>query len=91
MGQCSPHVHFSPICLGKTIAWGITAIQGGISVFSTFMEGAGVEGIGQFALASNRSMKAGTVLGQEVSSLTCKVEALDGVVNGRIVLSLGSF
>ena len=21
-GQCGPHVHFSPICLGKTIAWG---------------------------------------------------------------------
>ena len=29
----APHVHFSPICLGITIAWRIAAIQGGISDF----------------------------------------------------------
>ena len=76
MGQCGPNVHFSTICLGKTIAWGITAIWGGTSVLSTFTEGAGVGGIGQSALALNRFVEAGMVLGQRVSYLTWKIGAL---------------
>ena len=73
MGQCSPHVHFSPICLGKIIAWGITAIQGGTSAFAVFTVGPGAGGIGQSALASNKFVKANSVLGQGLSSLTLKV------------------
>ena len=66
MGRCSPHAHFSPICLGKTMAWGITAFWGGTSVFV----GAGVGETGQCALALNKFVEAGSVLGQWVSSLT---------------------
>ena len=73
-GQCGPHVHFSSgelFCsLGKTIAWGIAATWGGTSIFSTFTLGAGIRGICQSALALNRFMEPGTVLGQRVSSLT---------------------
>ena len=81
MGQCGPHVHFSSddlvFCgLGKTIAWGIVATLGGTSFFSTFTVGVCIGGIGQSALASNRFMGAGMVLGQGVSSLTWKVGAL---------------
>ena len=81
MGQCNPHVHFSSanllFCdLGKTIAWQIAANWGGTSVFSTFTVGAGIGGIGQSALASNRFMEAGIVLGQGVSSLTWMVGVL---------------
>ena len=72
MGQWSPHVHFSPICLGKTFIWGITAIWGGTSVFV----GAGVGGFGQSALASNKFVEADSVLDQGVSSLTWKVGVL---------------
>ena len=66
MGQCGPHVHFSPICLGKTIAWDITVIQDDTSVFV----GAGAGGTGQSALTSNKFVEAGSVLSQGVSSLT---------------------
>ena len=78
MGQCSPHVHFSTTCLGITIAWEITIVQGDTSVFV----GTGVGRIGQSALASNKFMEAGSVLGQGVSSLTWKVEALGTASNG---------
>ena len=75
MGQYGPCVHFSStgllFCgLGKTIAWGIAATLGGTSAFSTFTVGVCVGGIGQSALALNRFMEAGMVLGQGVSSLT---------------------
>ena len=82
MGQCGPYAHFSPTCLGKTIAWGIAAIWGGTSVFSTFTVSVGVGGIGQSALASDRFMEAGKVLGQGVSSLTWKVGALGAGCGG---------
>ena len=84
MGQCSPHVHFSSFDLlfsglGKTIAQGIAATLGG--TFSTFTAGVCERGIGQSALASNRFVEVGTVLGQGVFSLTWKVGAL-GVASG---------
>ena len=67
MGQCGPHKHFSSADLlfsglGKTIAQGIAATLGGTS--STFTVGVCVGGIGQSALALNRFVEAGTVLGQ---------------------------
>ena len=92
-GQCSPHVQFSSadllFCgLGKTTTQGIAATPGGTSVFSTFTMGAGVGGIGQSSLASNRFMEAGMVLGQGMSSLTWKVGAL-GAASGCGELQLG--
>ena len=60
--------------------WGCCYL-GGTSVFSTFTVDADVGGIGQSALASNRFVEAGTVLGQGVSSLTWKVGAL-GIASG---------
>ena len=71
-GKHSPHVHFSPICLAKTIAWGIAAIWVCTSVFV----GVAVGGIGQSALASNKFVEADSLLGHEMSSLTWKVGAL---------------
>ena len=67
MGQCSPHVHFSSICLlfsglFKTIAQGMAATLGGTSTFSILAVGIYVGGIGQSALALNRFLEAGTVL-----------------------------
>ena len=49
--------------------------------FSAFTMSVCIEGIGQSALALNRFMEAGMVLGQGVSSLTWKVGAL-GVASG---------
>ena len=94
IGQCSPHVHFSSadllFCgLEKTIAWEIAATQGATSVFSTFILGAGIGDISQSALASNRFVEAGMVLGQGVSSATWKVEAL-GAASGYGGLQLGA-
>ena len=81
MGQCGPHVHFSSIgllfcSLGKVIAWGMAVTLVGASAFSLLTEGVCVGGIGQSALALNRFVEAGTVLGHGVSSLTWKVGAL---------------
>ena len=70
-------MHFSTTCLGITIAWRITAVWGGTSV----LVGAGVGGIGQSALALNKSMEAGSVLGQGVSSLIW-VKALEIASSG---------
>ena len=67
MGQCSPHEHLSAACLGITIAWGITATCGGASVFTV---GAGVGGIGQTFLTSNKFSEADPALGQGVASFT---------------------
>ena len=53
--------------LGKTIAQGIAATLGGTSAFSTFTAGVCIGEIGQSALASNRFIEAGMVLGQGVS------------------------
>ena len=92
-GQCGPHVHFSStgllFCgLCKTIAQGPADALGGTSALSTFTAGVCVGGIGQSALVSNRFVEAGMVLGQGVSSLTCKVGAL-GRASGCGGLQLG--
>ena len=76
MGQCGHHVDLSPICLGKAIAEGIAATLDGTSAFSTFIVGVCIGGIGQSALALNRVMDAGMVLGQGVSSLIWQVVSL---------------
>ena len=88
MGQCSTHVYFSSTGLYITIAQGIAATLGGTSPFSTFTVGGCVGGIGQSALALNRFMEVGMVLGQGVSSLSWKTGAL-GVASGCGVLQLG--
>ena len=67
MGQSGPHEHFSTTCLGITIAQGIAAVQGGTSAFTV---GAGVRGMCQSFLVSNKFSVAGTELGQGVSCLT---------------------
>ena len=68
MGQCGPQEHFSVACLGITMAWGIAATWGGISVL---MVGAGVGtgggGIDQSFLVSNKFYEADPVLGQGCS------------------------
>ena len=66
MGQCGPLEHFSTTCLGITIAQGFAATWGGASVFTV---GAGIGGIGQSFLASNKFLGADPVLGQGVASL----------------------
>ena len=81
MGQCGPHVHFLQFVLGKNIVLGITATLGGTSAFSGFALGVCIGEIGQSALASNRFVGAGMVLGHGVSSLTWKVGAL-GAASG---------
>ena len=65
-GAINSQYIFSTTCLGITIAWGIAAVWGGTSVFV----GAGLGGIHQCALASNKVMEAGSVLGQGVYYLT---------------------
>ena len=57
---------FSMTCLGITVAWGIAATWGGASV----SVGAGVGGIGQSALASNKFVEADSMLVPGVPSLT---------------------
>ena len=76
--------------MGKTIneKW-IADTWGGTSVFSTFTVNAGIGEIGQSALALNRFVEAGTVLGQGVSSLTWKVGVL-GAASGCGGLQLGT-
>ena len=71
------------------MAWGIAATLGGTSAFPTFTVGVCVGEIGQSALALNRFMEAGMVLGQGVSSLTWKVGAL-GIASGCGGLQLGA-
>ena len=70
-GQCGPQEHFSVACLGITMAWVIAAILGGSFVL---MVGAGVEagvgGVGQLFLVSNRFSEAYPALGQGVPCLT---------------------
>ena len=66
MGQCGPHVQFFAACLGVTIALWIAATGGGASVF---MVGAGVGGIGQSFLVSNRFSEVDPALGQGVPCL----------------------
>ena len=71
MGQCRPHEHFSVTCFGVTITWGIAATLHGASVFTVGGGvGAGVEGIGQSFLVSNRFSEADPALGQGVTCLT---------------------
>ena len=71
MEQCGFHERFSATCFGVIIAWGITAIWGGVSVFTV---GAGVdvgvERIDQSFLVSNRLSEADPALGQGVICLT---------------------
>ena len=67
-------------CLGLTITLGITATWGGASVLTVGAgSGAGVGGIGQSFLASNRFSGANPVLGQGVPCLTW---ALDMSLSG---------
>ena len=71
MGQCGPHEHFSVTCFGVTITQGIAAIWVGASVFTVGAGvGAGVGGIGQLFLVSNKFSEADPVLGQGVPCLT---------------------
>ena len=67
MGQCGPHEHFSATCLGVTIKWGIAATWGDASVLIVI---AGVGGIGQSFLVSNKFLQADPMLGQGVPCLT---------------------
>ena len=76
MGQCGPHEHFSATCFGITIALGIAATWGGVSVFTVgagvcvFTVGGCVGGIGQYFLVSNKFSEADPELGQGVPCLT---------------------
>ena len=71
MGQCGPQVQFFAACLGVTITLGIAATWGGGSVFMVGTDvGAGVGGIGQSFLVSNRFSGVDPALGQEVPCLT---------------------
>ena len=71
MGQCSPCEQSSIACLGLTIAWGIAATWDGASFLIVGAGvGAGVGGIGQSFLASNRFSGADPELGQGVPCLT---------------------
>ena len=67
--------------LFKTIAWGMAATLGGTSAFSILTAGVCVGGIGQSALALNKFVETGMVLGHAVSSLTWKIETL-GMASG---------
>ena len=68
MGQCSPHEHFSVVCLGMVMAWGIAEILGCSSVL---MVGSGMEtGVGQSFLVLNRFSDAEPALGIGVPCLT---------------------
>ena len=71
MWQCGPHEHFSVVCLGFFMAWGIAAILGGSSVSMVGVGvGTGVGGMGQSFLVSNRFCEADPVLDQGVPCLT---------------------
>ena len=64
-------VLFSETCFGITMAWGITVTWCGASVFTVGAGvGAGVGGIGQSFLISNKFLDADPVLGQGVFCLT---------------------
>ena len=79
MGQCSPHLHSSSTGLlhwdlFNTSVLGIAATLGGTSAFSILTTvGVSVGRIGQDALASNRFVEAGMVLGHGVFSLFWRV------------------
>ena len=79
--------------LFRTIAWGMAATLGQTSVSSISTVGVSVGGIDQFALASNRFVETGMVLGHGVSSLTWMAVTL-GVASGCclcwVVLQLGT-
>ena len=84
MGQCGPHLNCSSAGmllwgLFGTRAWGMAANLGGV-LFSAssilITVGASVGGIGQDALNSNKSVEAGIVLGNGVSSLFCGAVAV---------------
>ena len=72
---------------GQTIAWGMAATLGGTSAFPILTTGVSLRRIGQSALASNRFVEAGMVLGHGVSSLTWKVVAL-GTASGFCLLGV---
>ena len=82
MGQCGPHLHSSSTGLllwglFNTRAWGMAVTLGGTSTFSILITvGVSVGGIGQDALALNKFVEAGMVLGHGVSSLFCGVVAV---------------
>ena len=70
MGQSGPHVQFFAACLGVTITLGIAATQGGASVFIVGTDvGAGIGGVGQSLLVSNRFSEVDPALGQGVPCL----------------------
>ena len=79
MGQFGPHLHSSSVdlllwSLFNTRAWGMATTLGGTSAFSILTTvGVSVGGIGPDALASNRFVEAGMVLGNGVSSLLWRV------------------
>ena len=81
MGQCSLYLHSSSAGLllwglFNTKAWGMAAILGGTPVFSFLTTvGVSVGEIDQDALASNKFVEAGIVLGHGVSSLFCGAAA----------------
>ena len=80
MGQCGPHKQSSIPCLGLTFAWGITATWGGASVLIVGAGViAGVGGIGQSFLVSNRFSDANPELGQGVP---CLIGALATSLSG---------
>ena len=85
MGQCSPHPHISSALPWRglfTIAQRMASILGGIfsSAFLVLMAvGTSVGGIGQDALASNKFVEAGMVLGHGVSFLFCRAVAVTAV------------
>ena len=67
MRQGGPHEQSSRACLGLTIAWGIAATWGEVSVLMVGVGvGTGVGGIGQSFLVSNRFSGADPELGQGV-------------------------
>ena len=68
MGQFGPHPHFSFICFGTTVAWGIAVLWGCASTFIVGVE-VGVEGIGQFLLDLKKSSDVDPVLGHGVPAL----------------------
>ena len=101
MGQCSPHLHSSSAGLllwglFDTRAHGMAATLGGIfsSAFSILITvGVSVGGIGQDALALNKFVEAGMVLGHGVSSLFCGVVAVtagSGCCSSWELLQLGA-
>ena len=66
MGHFGPQAHFSVICLGITIAQGIAATCGGVSVFTVAV---GVGGAGQSFLVSNKFSETDPVLGHGILAL----------------------